>query len=101
MGNQYVEQLRELVLNFCADYNVCVYLYGSRAKGTAHKTSDVDIAILPIEKVPKDFFARLRETAEESTIPYTVDITDLREVTADFRQQILKKAILWKDCNKK
>ena len=100
MNDRYVEQLRKLVLNFLAAYNVCVYLYGSRAVGSARSTSDVDVAVLPIGKTPDDLFARLREAIEESSIPYNVDITDLTQVNAEFRKQILTKAILWKDCNK-
>ncbi len=98
--NKYIEQLRKLVIDFLAAYNVRVYLYGSYAKGTAHKTSDVDIAILPKGKIPKDLFSRLREAIEESTIPYNVDVTDLTQVSDEFRRQILKDAILWKDYNK-
>jgi predicted nucleotidyltransferase len=100
MNNKSLKQLRTLVLKFLAAYNVCVYLYGSRAKGIVHRTSDIDIAILPKEKIPEDLIANLREAIEESTIPYHVDITDLTRVSNKFRQQILKEAILWKDCNK-
>ena len=100
MNSKSVDQLRKLILDFLAEYNVCVYLYGSRAKGTAHKTSDIDIAILPVGEIPKNLLGRLREMIEESTIPYNVDVTDLTYVSEQFRKQILEKAILWKDCNK-
>jgi len=100
MNNKYIQQLRKLIIDFLAGYNVRVYLYGSHAKGTTHKTSDVDIAILPKGKIPKDLFSRLREAIEESTIPYNVDVTDLTQVSDEFRRQILKDAILWKDYNK-
>jgi predicted nucleotidyltransferase len=93
-------QVRKLILKYLESYSVCVYLYGSRAKGTDRKTSDVDIAILPVKPIPEYLLAELRERLEESNIPYEVEIIDLSKVSNEFRQAILPTAILWKDCTK-
>lgn len=93
--NIYLKQLRELILTYIASKPIQVFLYGSRANSRARKTSDVDIALLSKNNLPKDFIANLREIIEESTIPYQVDITDLNEVDDDFRQKVLKEAKLW------
>jgi predicted nucleotidyltransferase len=82
-------------LNYIANRPVQVFLYGSRARNTARKTSDVDIALLAANKLPDGFIAHLRELIEESTIPYQVDIIDLNEVDNDFRQKILQEAKPW------
>lgn len=94
--NQHLEKLRHLILEYFAGYNVKVYLIGSRAKGTARKTSDIDIALLPLEPLENGVVADLRELLEESTIPFTVDIIDLSEADYEFRDRVLAGAQLWK-----
>src|SRR5437016_5456511 len=47
--NPYLDMLKRLILKYSHGYSVKVYLFGSRAKNTAHKLSDIDIAILPIQ----------------------------------------------------
>lgn len=93
----YLLLLRKLILNYVRSYPIKVYLYGSRAKGTAHKTSDVDIALLSDAKLPVGFIAKLKELIEESSIPYHVDVVDLNQVGDNFRNQVLKEAKLWND----
>lgn len=93
----YLLFLRKLVLDYVSAYPVKVYLYGSRAKGTARKTSDVDIALLSSTKLPTGFIAGLKELIEESSIPYQVDIVDLNQVDDNFRSKVLTEAKLWND----
>ncbi len=95
VNNPYLQQLKQLILNYIADKPVQIFLYGSRARNTARKTSDVDIALLSKDKLPEGFITNLREIIEESTIPYQVDIIDLNQVDDNFRQKILKEAKLW------
>lgn len=91
----YLFLLRKLVLDYVHSYPIKVYLYGSRAKGTAHKTSDIDIALLSDVKLPTGFIAGLKELIEESSIPYQVDVVDLNQVDDNFRNKILTEAKLW------
>jgi hypothetical protein len=39
--------------------------------------------------------ATLRDALEESTIPYRVDVVDLAETDADFRERIRREGVLW------
>jgi hypothetical protein len=41
--------------------------------------------------------ADLRETLEESTIPYEVDVVDLSEASPQFRQRVKREGVVWKD----
>lgn len=95
--NHYLHALRRLIDDYAKGYDVKIYLFGSRAKGTEYKTSDVDIAILPLTPLPQGFMAHLKEKIEESTVPYAVDLIDLSQVEAEFRKKILAEAIEWKD----
>lgn len=95
--NKYLQQLRHIVLEHLQDYNVDVFLFGSRAKGIAQTTSDVDIALLPKQPINDAIINELIDKIEESTIPYTVDVIDLRKVDDKFRQKVLSEAIKWND----
>lgn len=94
--NPYLEKLRQLVLENLKGYHVEVYLIGSRAKGTAGRVSDVDLALLPLEELPDDFIPNFREMLEESHIPYKVDVVDLSEVDNETRERMLIGAIKWR-----
>ncbi len=65
-----------------------IFIFGSRAKETNHKFSDIDIAI----KDPGLSFASLaavRFALEESSLPYKVDVVNYGDLDA----QILSGAI--------
>ncbi len=96
----YLLQVREIVAEVLAPHPVRVYLFGSRATGGGRRLSDVDIAIEPSGPVPQDLLPRLRETLEESTVPYHVDVIDLSTVDSAFRTRVKKEGVLWSDCGK-
>ncbi len=97
LTEQYLAEIRRLALDYVSGYNVRLYLFGSRVAGTARKTSDVDIAILPLEPLPIGFLAGLSEVLAESTIPYTVDVIDLSQADIGFRKKVLSETKLWSD----
>ena len=92
-----VERLRRMVLEELGERDASVYLFGSHARGEVRHASDIDIAILPRDELPYAFFADLADTIEESTIPYDVDLVDLREVDPAFREEVLRTGIKWRD----
>jgi predicted nucleotidyltransferase len=89
--------LRRIVLSALGEHDAAVYLFGSHACGEIREASDIDIAILPRGKLSGGFFAGLAEAIEESTIPYEVDLVDLREVAPSFRREVLRTGIKWRD----
>lgn len=93
----YLEDLKSLVLNHLANYKVRVYLFGSYARGEARNTSDVDLAILPLEPISNSVLVELRDKIEESTLPYQIDLIDMSIATDDLKAQILAEGLLWKD----
>jgi predicted nucleotidyltransferase len=72
-----------------------LYLFGSRARGDAGRASDIDIAILADAPLEPGTLARIRDALEESTIPYQVEVIDLRSVDERFRRTVLAEAIAW------
>jgi predicted nucleotidyltransferase len=56
------------------------YLFGSRAKGTHHKGSDIDIALKG--NIDLRTLAKIRYILEEeTTLPYHFDIVDYHTIT--------------------
>jgi uncharacterized protein len=92
-----IAELRRLVLAALGNHDAAVYLYGSHARGDIRHASDIDIAILPRGKLPRGFFADLAEVIEESTVPFDVDLVDLREVAPSLRQEVVRTGIKWRD----
>ena len=69
-----------------------IYLFGSRAKGTATLHSDVDIAIEGAEVASKLPYIRL--AIEESLLPYKVDLVDLQSAS-HLKEVVIKEGIRW------
>jgi predicted nucleotidyltransferase len=74
-----------------------VYLFGSRAAGTAQPTSDFDVAVLAEEDLRREL-SLAREMLEESNIPFKVDVVDLRQTAPAFSAETQAQGILlWKN----
>ena len=90
-----LERVREIVLDGLAGTDAAVYLFGSCARGDALRSSDIDVAVDAADALPRGLLSRIGEDLEESTIPYEVEIVDLREVSASMRTRVLKEGIAW------
>jgi|AntAceMinimDraft_10_1070366.scaffolds.fasta_scaffold73634_3 predicted nucleotidyltransferase len=75
--------------------SVKVYLYGSRARGDHSAASDIDIALDVGEKIDFGIIGNIKEALGESTIPFFVDVVDLKNVSSDMRDEILKDGVIW------
>lgn len=76
------------------DKRLEVILFGSRATGSFKPYSDIDIAIkgLSYKEIMK-----IKDFAEESTIPYYVDIIRYEDAPQKLKENIDKEGItLWK-----
>jgi len=62
-----------------------VFIFGSRASGTAQKYSDIDIGVEG-EPVPLSILGQLHAEFEDSNLPYSVDIVDFSMVNTRFKQ---------------
>ena len=87
--------VRQLVLGGLGGYPARVYLFGSCATGHARPASDIDVAVWPLVELPVGTLSLIREALEESLIPFTVDLIDLRDTDEMFRARVLKEGIAW------
>jgi predicted nucleotidyltransferase len=91
-----IEELRRVVLGALGKHDAAVWLFGSCARGDVRHMSDIDVGVLPRGKLPANFFATLAEAIEESTIPYNVDIVDLRKVAPVWLDAIRREGVQWR-----
>jgi len=96
--NQYVERICEAAKTFFEHEPVQIMLFGSWARGTQHRSSDVDVAIDYKEgESNRQKIDEFRDFLEELTIPYSVDIVDMHEASKALQEEIRKDGIVWKE----
>lgn len=72
--------------------NTTIWVFGSRAKGTARKFSDLDLLIdTNHQPLHLETMTSLMDDFEESDLPYKVDIVDWNTISDSFRQIIDKE----------
>ncbi len=80
-----------------------VRAFGSRVKGTARPSSDLDLVVMGDEPLPLVVYAALLDDFEQSDLPWRVDVVDWATTAESFRRiieqewmgvQPLKKMIL-------
>jgi uncharacterized protein len=85
-----------MVLAALGGHDAEVWLFGSCARDEALRHSDIDIGILPRDELPPGFFSELAESVEESSIPYDVDIVDLRSAAPSLIDEMRHEGVKWK-----
>lgn len=93
----YLSILRKHVMQKMQGEDVKIYLFGSWARGIQRNSSDIDIAIEYKSGEGYSRISELRESIEESSIPYRVDVVDIRRVSKDFAEKVRKDGVVWKD----
>ncbi len=86
-----------MVLTALGGHDAAVWLFGSCARGEPRQRSDMDIAILPQDELPSGFFGELDAEIQESTIPYDVDLVDLRHADPALVAEVRREDVRWRD----
>ena len=92
-----LEEVRKLVSAGLRGYRARVYLFGSWATGDAGHTSDIDVAVLPLEPIPPVVFSEIREALDESRVIRAVELVDLSHASEEFRRRVLLEGVRWRD----
>ncbi|MGH7062689.1 MAG: nucleotidyltransferase family protein [Stellaceae bacterium] len=92
-----IEKLQRIVLAALGEHDAAVWLFGPWARGEVRQHSDIDIAILPRDDLPVGFFGGLQADLEESSIPYDVDLVDLRHADPALIDEIQRDGVKWRD----
>jgi len=71
-----------------------VWAFGSRARGTAKKFSDLDLAIITEHPLSLDLCAGLSDDFSESDLPWKVDVVDWATTSDVFRKIIARDKVV-------
>ena len=77
--------------------DVKVWVFGSRATWTTKRSSDLDLALEGTDKIDHKVRGSLEDAFEDSDLPYTVDIVDMKRVSDKFRRivEMRRTQLLW------
>ena len=87
VDHKHLDELKNIFQQIVPDAQV--WAYGSRVDGTAHRGSDLDIAIVG----DGDILA-LKNALQESNIPFLVDVVKFENLPESFQKEILKKYVV-------
>ena len=93
----FEDRLRTMVLAMADGLSCEIFLFGSRARGMARRSSDFDIGVRGLS--PNDFHSlrsRIADAVDESDIPHGVDVVDFDRAGEPFRTIAEKDKVTWK-----
>ena len=90
-----LNHVKSLVQKGLEGHDVKVILFGSHATGKAGRTSDIDVAVLPVGRLPVGLLSRIREALQESHVPFNVELVDLSQTDEAFKKRVLEEGIVW------
>jgi predicted nucleotidyltransferase len=76
--------------------NASIYLFGSRARGSYQKSSDIDIALKESDRIDFVIIGELNSLFEASNIIHKIQVVDINAVSEKMRENILRDKIIWK-----
>ena len=89
-----LEITREILAKHISS-NATVWVFGSRAKGTARPFSDLDLIIdNNHQPLPLIILTQLLDDFEESDLPYKVDIVDWNGMSDEFRAVVANDRVV-------
>lgn len=70
-----------------------VWIFGSRARGDHHPTSDVDILFefTADQTPPSGFLFSIKSDLEESRFPFTFDLVNIKDLADSYRNGVLQE----------
>jgi len=80
-----------VIRSHLADPAFRIFLFGSRAAGTARRQSDIDIGIEGPSPIPFEIMTAIAEDLEDLPSLYSIDVVDFRRVPERFRQVANKR----------
>lgn len=68
----------------------CIFLFGSRASGTANPRSDYDVAIESDHPISAVIMSELREAMDALPVLQKIDLVNVADMSADVRELAFK-----------
>lgn len=91
LTTEHQQLLTDILLAPLKQRGCSVFVFGSRARGDYKKFSDLDILIEG--EVSTTLLSRIRESLEESTLPFRVDIVSMQDLADSYRAGVLRDRV--------
>ncbi|MBI2996472.1 MAG: nucleotidyltransferase domain-containing protein [Candidatus Melainabacteria bacterium] len=95
MENDYIDIVKKIVLENIPKDKFNIFLFGSRVREKHRQRADIDIGVKGNTKLDKKIIWEIKDTIEESIVPYKVDIIDFVDVNPEFKEEALKDIKIW------
>ena len=95
--NDYIKIAKDYVLENLKHFDCKVFIYGSRARGTNHRWSDLDIGVSPGEQKHLPLSDIEDYLNHESIVPFKIEIVDFSTADEKFKKHALENIIWWKE----
>lgn len=91
------ELIQQIVINPLLQASARVYVFGSRARGSHQKFSDLDLLIIERKDRPvtDSTLSAIKENAEESMLPFKIDLVRDTELAHSYRPSVDKDLTPW------
>ena len=86
LDEKYLQMVRDILGRHVSQCEV--RLFGSRFRGTSRPYSDIDLALVAVEKLDDIRISNLKVAFAESDLPYRVDVLDWQAISPEFRKVI-------------
>lgn len=82
--------LSQIVLDPLRQAGCTIWVFGSRARGTQHPFSDIDLLYeLPVGKtLPDGYVSKIKENIENSRLNYKVDLVNVSNLADSYRTSV-------------
>ena len=94
LNKEQYNYINEVVVKPLKNENAEVWCYGSRARNTHHKFSDLDLMVVS-EKNLTTKIEEIKELLSNSNFPYKVDIVQLQNFAKAYLPSYEKDKIKW------
>jgi predicted nucleotidyltransferase len=91
--NDLKHELRKRLLEHFSPDHIFVFLFGSRADGSAKYNSDWDIGVMADGKIAGSTLERARDSLDEIRTLQSFDLVDFATVSEEFRKIAMRKLI--------
>jgi len=88
---EHEQLLTDIVIAPLSKQGASIFVFGSRARGDYKKFSDLDIVVEGV--VPASLISGIRESLEESSLPFRVDIVQIHELADSYREGVLRDRV--------
>ena len=96
--NDYISFVRDYMLAELKNTDCKIFLFGSRAKNSNHRFSDIDVGILFPDNTINFETERISDYLNnESFVPVKVEVVDFKYTDSAFREKAMKNVIWWKE----